>query len=59
VLLSVGADASAAPGGDSARNVDGSGIFVSREAGPAFDDLVTWVPVPILASRLLAAGRLP
>ena len=59
VLLSVGADASATPGGDSARNVDGSGIFVARDAGPAFDDLVTWVPVAILASRLMAAGRLP
>jgi len=59
VLLSVGADTSAPSGGDSARNVDGSGIFVAREAGPAFDDLVTWVPVAILASRLMAAGRLP
>jgi len=59
VVLSVGADASATPGGDSARNVDGSGIFVARETGPVFDDLVTWVPATILASRLMAAGRLP
>lgn len=59
VLVSLGADAQAAPGADSARNVDGSGLFVAREAGPGFDDLVTWVPAAILASRLMAAGRLP
>lgn len=66
VLVSLGADAATPPaaGSDSARNVDGDPIFVSHEptAGPgpeAFDDLVAWTPVSLLASRLLAAGRLP
>lgn len=59
VLVSLGADAASPPGADSARNVDGSGLFVAREAGPGFDDLVTWVPAAILTSRLVAAGRLP
>ena len=59
VLLSLGPDANDATTGDSARNVDASGVFVSHEAGAAFDDIVTWMPASILASRLMAAGRLP
>lgn len=65
VLLSLGPNAAAIPrrGTDESRNVDGDGVFVSREASSApsneFDDLLTWVPVHLLASRLVAAGRLP
>lgn len=64
VLLSAGPDAARPPaaGSDSARNVDGDAVFVAHEPTEGtepFDDIVTWVPVNLLASRLLAAGRLP
>ena len=52
-----------APGSDEAHNVDAGIVFVAREngidGGAEFDDLVQWVALPILAHRLLAAGRLP
>jgi hypothetical protein len=65
VLVSGGANALAVPaaGTDEARNLDGNGVFVSREysAGPGeeFDDLVQWVAVHLVINRLLLAGRLP
>lgn len=65
VLLSPGPNGSTttAPGSDEARNIDGDAVFVWRtpSAGPvnAYDDLLTWVPVPVLAGRMVAAGRLP
>lgn len=65
VVLSPGPDASAAPlpGSDAARNLDGDGVFVWHEPrdapGNAFDDVLTWVPVNVLAARMVAAGRLP
>ena len=38
-------------------------IFVSRTrsdvAGSEFDDIVVWIPMPILVSRMLIAGHLP
>ena len=52
-----------APGSDEARNRDGDAVFVAREPGidgnAEFDDLVSWVGLPLLAHRLIAAGRLP
>jgi type II secretory pathway pseudopilin PulG len=65
VLLSPGPNASSrpAPGSDESRNLDGDGVFVSREASmaqaSAFDDTVSWVPLNVLAGRMIAAGRLP
>jgi hypothetical protein len=65
VLLSLGPNATddPPPASDEARNLDGDAVFVSRDAalGGAnpFDDVVHWVPVHLVASRLLAAGRLP
>ena len=65
VLLSLGSNAPAIPpaGADERRNIDGDGVFVSRDpsVGPGneYDDLVAWVPVNVLAGRLIAAGRLP
>jgi prepilin-type N-terminal cleavage/methylation domain-containing protein len=63
LLMSLGPEVAAAPGGDAARNLDGDAVFVSHEPtaapGEAFDDIVAWVPVTVLASRLMAAGRLP
>jgi type II secretory pathway pseudopilin PulG len=65
VLLSPGANAIAvAPAGsDEARNLDGNGVFVSREfssvPGDEFDDIVQWVAVHLVVNRLILAGRLP
>jgi hypothetical protein len=65
VLLSLGQNAAERPnpGTDESRNLDGDGVFVSHEitatSGNEFDDYLTWVPVNILASRMIAAGRLP
>ena len=65
VLLSLGPNAgmAPAPGSDEARNQSGDPVFVYHEAsgGPngGFDDMVQWVPMHLVASRMLAAGRLP
>ncbi len=61
VLLSLGPNATAEParGSDESRNVDGDAVFVSRDNAADFDDLVTWASVNQLASRLVAAGRVP
>ena len=65
VLLSTGPNGASVPGPgtDEARNRDGNAVFVAREPGidgnAEFDDLVSWVGLPLLAHRLLAAGRLP
>jgi type II secretory pathway pseudopilin PulG len=65
VLLSPGPNAPVRPaaGSDESRNQDGDGVFVSREssgvAGHEFDDTLSWVPVNVLAARMIAAGRLP
>ena len=61
VVLSLGANAPEIPpaASDEARNLDGDGVFVFHEASSGFDDVLTWVPVHLVTSRLLAAGRLP
>lgn len=65
VLLSLGPSAAQrpTPGIDESRNVDGNGVFVSREAsatpGNEFDDYLAWVPLNILVNRMISAGRLP
>jgi prepilin-type N-terminal cleavage/methylation domain-containing protein len=65
VLLSAGPNAGRHPaaGTDESRNLDGDAVFVSHEvstaAGNEFDDTLTWVPVNVLAGRMIAAGRLP
>lgn len=65
VLVSSGANAIATPlpGSDEARNLDGHGVFVSREfsatPGDEFDDIVQWVAVHLVINRLILAGRLP
>lgn len=45
--------------GDEAENVDNDTNFVSRTHTPDFDDDAVWVPLTILMSRMIAAGRLP
>jgi len=69
VLWSVGANAAA--GGrsvDEAQNPNPNGgsadaVFVSRVrstiAGNEFDDIVTWIPMPVVVSRMVVAGQLP
>jgi prepilin-type N-terminal cleavage/methylation domain-containing protein len=61
VLLSHGANANATPaaGSDEARNLAALPVFVNHDPGPDFDDLVQWVPVSLVVSRLMAAGQLP
>lgn len=65
VVFSMGPNGTAEPaaGGDEARNVDGDAVFVHREASTAagreFDDQLLWVPIHLVVSRLMAAGRLP
>lgn len=65
VLLSLGPNAASEPipGSDEARNVDGRGVFIYREnsqaAGRIFDDVVEWVPIHLVISRMVVAGRLP
>lgn len=50
---------------DEQENTDTDGIFVYRirtDIGASvgeFDDIVTWVPLPILFNRMVAAGKLP
>lgn len=65
VVFSVGPNGTAEPaaGSDEARNLDGDVVFVHREMAQApgreFDDQLLWVPIHLVVSRLLAAGRLP
>jgi prepilin-type N-terminal cleavage/methylation domain-containing protein len=65
VLLSLGPNAGSVPatGSDEARNQSGDPVFVYHEAtgggNAGFDDVVQWVPMHLIASRMLAAGRLP
>jgi prepilin-type N-terminal cleavage/methylation domain-containing protein len=61
VLLSTGANGALAPapGSDEARNLDGDAVFVAREAGPDFDDVLHWGAIHLVVNRLLLAGRLP
>ena len=65
VIFSLGPDGATAPGAgsDEGRNLDGDGVFVAREAslarGDEFDDVLLWVPIHLVAHRLLVAGRLP
>ncbi len=44
---------------DEAENADQDSVFVSHLADADYDDLVCWLPPAILATRMLAAGRLP
>lgn len=45
--------------GDEAENADSDTAYISRTHSPDFDDEVVWVPLPILMSRMISAGRLP
>ncbi|PKO90478.1 MAG: prepilin-type cleavage/methylation domain-containing protein [Betaproteobacteria bacterium HGW-Betaproteobacteria-12] len=45
--------------GDEAENADNDANFVARTQTQDFDDEAIWIPLPILMSRMIAAGRLP
>lgn len=73
VVYSVGKNATepaSGTTGDEAANPNPNGgtvdkTFVSRAFAPTgaeggqFDDIVTWVPLPVLLNRMVAAGQLP
>lgn len=63
VVVAPGPRAGLAPEGDEARNLDGDAVFVAHEPSQArgreFAQVVHWASVPLLAHRLIAAGRLP
>lgn len=64
VIWSLGPNA--ATGGTSvheSKNLDNDTVFVNRPrsdiSGAEFDDILTWVPVTVLISRMVAVGQLP
>lgn len=69
VVWSVGPNAGT--GGTSAHEAENpnpiggsaDSIFVSRprstDTGPQFDDMLSWIPAPLVVTRLVAAGQLP
>jgi type II secretory pathway pseudopilin PulG len=69
VLWSSGANATmGGTSADEGQNPNDNGgsadrIFVARVrsnvAGREFDDIVTWIPMPILIARMVSAGQLP
>jgi len=65
LIFSTGANGgeSPPPGGDEYRNLDDDGVFVAREPsnapGREFDDVLHWVTIHLVVSRMVSAGRLP
>jgi len=65
VLLSTGRNgAVGGTGADEAANINGDGVFITHPptaGGPGgeFDDVVTWISLPVLFNRMMTAGRLP
>ena len=62
VIWSVG-PRSAAASVHETENLNNNRVFVSRTRGEAsgaeFDDVVTWVPMTVVISRMVAGGQLP
>lgn len=66
IVFSTGKNtATGGTGTNESRNLDGNALFVfrppetSEAAGGEFDDLMVWIPVGQLYSRMIAAGVLP
>lgn len=61
VLLSTGPNGArdAPAGSDEARNLDADAVFVAREPGRDFDDLLDWGGILLVVNRMVVAGRLP
>jgi hypothetical protein len=62
VIWSVGARSVPANAHES-ENLNNNRVFVSRSASDVaatqFDDVVTWIPMTVVISRLVAGGQLP
>jgi prepilin-type N-terminal cleavage/methylation domain-containing protein len=62
VIWSVGARAAAANAHET-ENLNNNRVFVSRPASDVaatqFDDVMTWIPITVVVSRLVASGQLP
>jgi type II secretory pathway pseudopilin PulG len=62
VIWSVGARSEAANAHET-ENLNNNRVFVSRPASDVtatqFDDVVTWIPMTVVISRLVAGGQLP
>lgn len=66
VIYSAGPNWATGPNGaDETANLANAPVFVSRVSsgaganGGEFDDIVTWLPAPVLYSRMVSAGQLP
>lgn len=60
LLMSVGPNAAQGkPSVDESKNLDGDVVFVSHTTATDFDDVVTWISLHTLISRMIAAGKLP
>lgn len=60
VLFSLGKNAATAVSNvDEAANADNNPTFVNHELTTSFDDQLTWISYPVLAGRLVSAGKLP
>lgn len=64
VVYSLGKNGTSTSGSDEAENLDADRAFVAHDlagggATGAFDDTVTWISVPVLFNRMIAAGQLP
>ena len=65
INANIGAANPAPTSTDELENTNGDAIFVSRipsavgSASGEFDDIVTWLSVPVLFNRMVAAGKLP
>jgi prepilin-type N-terminal cleavage/methylation domain-containing protein len=60
VLFSLGKNAASGVSNvDEAANADNNLTFVNHELTTDFDDQLTWISYPLLAGRLVSAGKLP
>lgn len=58
VIFSTGTNgASGSAGPDEAANLNNDLVFVSHANNPAYDDMVTWLPLNILISRMVSASK--
>jgi hypothetical protein len=50
-------------GAHETENLDRDRVFVNRTradvTGSGFDDIVTWIPMTVVISRMVASGQLP
>lgn len=60
IILSRGKNGAATPvSANELENADADNDFVQRTPGNDFDDIVAWLPPPLLINRMISASRLP